>query len=269
MFFSGILTDWLGYREYFIVAAVCVFLGWFSWVFWLPETFGRRKTARKTSTESEEASPTYAQPTQQPRQQRWEFGVTLLLAFANWFIFLGVAGSFWPIMIDQRTTASFRTLPLVGELGVSSFTGILSASVILLVSAVAAPWVGRLSDRIGRTWLMLAAAVILGAVTMLLSARGYGLVILLGIFFQGLVMSILGVLITAQVGRSGPLLQTGRRLGLLNICGDIGGALGPLLAFALLPLIGLSGVLLFTAGVLILIFPPVAWLAVREGRAAA
>ena len=25
MFFSGILTDWLGYREFFLVAAICVF----------------------------------------------------------------------------------------------------------------------------------------------------------------------------------------------------------------------------------------------------
>ena len=268
-FFSGILTDWLGYREFFMVAAVFVFLGWFIWVFWLPETFGRRKVVSETSAEHDEAAPTSTQLARQPRRRRWEFGVTLLLAFINWFIFMGVAGSFWPIMIDQRTTAAFRTLPLVGELGVSSFTGILSAIVILLVSAVAAPWIGRLSDRFGRTWLMLAAAVILGAVTMLFSARGYGVVILLGIFFQSVVMSILGVLITAQMGRSGPARQTGRRLGLLNICGDMGGALGPLLAFALLPLIGLSGVLMLTALVLILIFPPVAWLAVREGRAAA
>ena len=272
MFFSGILTDWLGYREFFLVAAICVFLGWIIWVFWLPETFGRRKVTRETSAEHDEAVPMPSQPTQpiqQPRHRRWEFGVTLLLSFANWFIFLGVAGSFWPIMIDQRTTAAFRTLPLVGELGVSSFTGIVSAIVILLVSALAAPRFGRLSDRLGRTWLMLAVAVLLGVVTMLLSARGYGVVILIGIFFQGMVMSILGVLVTAQVGRSGPARQTGRRLGLLNICGDIGGSMGPLLAFALLPLIGLSGVLLFSAAVLLLIFPPVAWLAVLEGRASA
>ena len=273
MFFGGILTDLLGYREYFIVAAVCVFVGWFSWVFWLPETFGRRRVSRETSVAPAEAPATptaIATPPsrRQPLRQRWEFGVTLILAFANWFIFLGVAGSFWPIMIDQRTTTAFRTLPLVGELGVSTFTGLTSAIVILLVSALAAPWVGRLSDRLGRTWLMLAVAVILGAATMFFSAQGYGLVIVLGIFFQGLVMSILGVLITAQIGRSGPARQTGRRLGLLNICGDMGGALGPLLAFALLPLIGLSGVLLLTAGVLILIFPPVAWLALLERRAA-
>ncbi len=268
-FFSGILTDWLGYREYFLVAAICVFLGWFIWVFWLPETFGRRKVTRETSVEPVETAPTPPQPVQQPLRRRWEFGVTLLLAFINWFIFLGVAGSFWPIMIDQRTTAAFRTLPLVGELGVSSFSGIVSAIVILLVSAVAAPRFGRLSDRWGRTWLMLAATVLLGAGTMLLSTWGYGVVILLGIFFQSVVMSILGVLITAQMGRSGPARQTGRRLGLLNICGDIGGSMGPLLAFALLPLIGLSGVLLFSAAVLLLIFPPVAWLAVLEGRASA
>ena len=143
--------------------------------------------------------------------------MSLLLAFINWFIFLGVAGSFWPIMIDQRTTAAFRTLPLVGELGVSSFTGILTAVVILSVSALAAPWVGRLSDRVGRTWFMLAVTVLVGAATMLLSARGYGLFILVGIFFQGLAMSVLGVLITAQVGRTGPARQTGRRLGLLAL----------------------------------------------------
>ena len=268
MFFGGILTDWIGYREYFIVAAVCAFFGWFVWVFWLPETFGRRRAPRDTSVEPEEAPAASPPPPSRrlPLRQRWEIGLTLLLAFVNWFIFLGVAGSFWPIMIDQRTTAAFRTLPLVGELGVSTFTGITSAIVILLVSAVAAPWVGRLSDRLGRTWLMLAVAVILGAATMFFSAQGYGLVIVLGIFFQGLVMSILGVLITAQMGRSGPARQTGRRLGLLNIAGDMGGALGPLLAFALLPLIGLSGVLLLTAGVLMLIFPPVAWLALLEKR---
>ena len=248
MFLSGILTDWIGYREYFIVAAVCVFFGWFIWIFWLPETFGRRRAPRDTSAEPEEAPTTPPPPPsrRQPLRQRCEFGMTLLLAFANWFIFLGVAGSFWPIMIDQRTTAAFRTLPLVGELGVSTFTGITSAIVILLVSAVAAPWVGRLSDRLGRTWLMLAVSVILGAATVFFSAQGYGLVIVLGIFFQGLVMSILGVLITAQMGRSGPARQTGRRLGLLNIAGDMGGALGPSLGAsgAVFALIGAQVILL-------------------------
>ncbi|MCY3936559.1 MAG: MFS transporter [Chloroflexi bacterium] len=265
-FFSGILTDWLGYREFFVVAAVCVFLGWFCWIIWLPETFGRRKAARESGGAGVDVPAETPAPRQQTRHRRWEFGATLLLAFINWFIFLGVAGSFWPIMVDQRTTAAFRTLPLVGELGVSSFTGIMTAVVILLVNALAAPWIGRLSDRLGRSWLMLAAAVLLGAVTMLLSAQGYGVVILIGIFFQGLVMSILGVLITAQMGRTGPARQTGRRLGLLNICGDMGGALGPLLAFALLPLIGLAGVLYGTAVVLILILPPVVWLALQEKR---
>lgn len=265
--FSGVLTDWLGYREYFVVSSAVVIFGWLLWWFWLPETFGRRPPARVADEVAADAGESAA-PTVAVIGWRWRYAMSMVVNFLNWFAFLGVAGSFWPIMIDERTTAALRTLPLLGELGVSSFTGILTALVILLVNALAAPWVGRLSDQFGRPWLMLAAAILLGGATMLFSAGAYGVGILLGVFLQGVVMSVLSVLVTALVGEGAPRGRTGRWLGLLNVFGDAGGALGPLLAFALLPLIGLGGVLTLTGILLLLALPPLVLLSSREALAA-
>jgi MFS family permease len=42
--------------------------------------------------------------------------------------------------------------------------------------------------------------------------------------------------------------QRGRAIGVLNISGDLGNAAGPIVAYALLPWMGLSGVYLICAG---------------------
>ncbi len=261
--FSGILTDWLGYLEFFRVSAVLVFFGWLFWFFYLPETFGQGPSRVVQADEGGHLNE--EPPATTKGEPPWRALTSLLLHFLNWFIFIGIAGSLWPLMIDERTTVALRTLPLVGELGVSSFTGLLSASIILLVSALAAPLIGRLADRWGRPWALLALTVGLGSATMLLSALGYGGWILLAILLQGGVMSVMAVLVTAQVG-IGSRARTGRRLGLLNISGDLGGALGPLLAFALLPHIGLEGILALAALLVLAALPLVSALAWREAR---
>jgi MFS family permease len=58
---------------------------------------------------------------------------------------------------------------------------------------------------------------------------------------------------TALVGDLSSEAQRGRFLGILFTVGDLGSAIGPLLAYALLPLWGIAGVYWLSAGLFILI----------------
>ena len=68
---------------------------------------------------------------------------------------------------------------------------------------------------------------------------------------------------TALVGDLGGVGQRGRRLGLLFTIGDLASAIGPPLAYALIPLLGTEGVYLLIAGVFASMFPVALWQAAK------
>jgi hypothetical protein len=77
--------------------------------------------------------------------------------------------------------------------------------------------------------------------------------------------SVLQTQVMTLIGDHSAANQHGRILGVLNTIGDLGSAAGPLLAYALLPLIALNGVFWAAAVVLALMLPPATWMARREG----
>jgi MFS family permease len=72
--------------------------------------------------------------------------------------------------------------------------------------------------------------------------------ILTGVALGAVTVGSVQALVTALTGDVVSLAQRGRAIGLLHTAGDLGSAIGPLVAYALMPWVGLRGVYLLCAG---------------------
>ena len=135
---------------------------------------------------------------------------------------------------------------------------------------VASPITGAISDRLGDRWGLIAFSLLLGSATLVLAARAEGLLVVAAILPGAITHSILQTQSTALVGDLVPHRRRPRVLGWFNTVADMGSALGPLLAYAIIsggwPI---SGILLLAAALLALMSPWTLWIAWRERRAPA
>jgi MFS family permease len=124
--------------------------------------------------------------------------------------------------------------------GVSTVTGLLVGTRILL-GMLFTPRLGSLSDRAANRWRVVAGGLLPGIAGFMLLAVNLPLAMLLGLPLTAITGSSNQVLSTALIGDLGQRQRHGRYLGLLYTIGDLGSAIGPPLAFALLPIWGISG----------------------------
>lgn len=228
-FASGILTDRLGYREGLWVGTGIAALGLLAaWLF-LPET---------------------RPATQQPAPVRWRLprwkSLKPQLPAGGWvalyaqailrFAVAGVATATLALFVQQELgeTVAFDGVAL----GAATLTGLLLAMRPLL-SLAAAPWAGRLSDVHGR-WQLLSWGGVVGGVSFVVLVGSSLLALLVNGVLSALSMAILGPASSGLVGDVSPPGMQGRNLGWLANAADLGSALGPLIAFALLPTLGLD-----------------------------
>jgi len=132
-------------------------------------------------------------------------------------------------------------------LGVATLTGTLNAGRILL-SMVAAPLAGATSDWLGNRWGVTAWVLAIGIISMALVAWDAPTAILTGIALGAVTVGSVQALVTALTGDVVSQAQRGRAIGLLHTAGDLGSAIGPPVAYALMPWVGLQGVYLLCAG---------------------
>jgi MFS family permease len=132
-------------------------------------------------------------------------------------------------------------------MGVATLTGVLMAGRTLL-SMVAAPMAGTMSDWLGSRWRVAAWGLSIGVISMVLVAWGEPLAILAGVSLSAVAGGSVPVLATALTGDLVSQAQRGRAIGLLHTAGDLGSAIGPPAAYALMMWIGLQGVYLLCAG---------------------
>ena len=125
------------------------------------------------------------------------------------------------------------------QIGIASVTGGLLAS-RTLVSLVGAPFAGVWSDRAGQRWDLLALALGLGAVGIGLLAVQGGLAIILGTVLSAAAGGSIQALATTLAGEVSAGRQHGANLGILYTAGDLGSAIGPLAAYAIMPWGGLG-----------------------------
>ena len=83
---------------------------------------------------------------------------------------------------------------------------------------------------------------------------GLPLSILFGVLLVAITSGSNQGLSTALIGDLGMVRQQSRQLGVMFTVGDLASAVGPLLAYALLPLVGIRNIYLLVAGLLTVVF---------------
>lgn len=227
---GGLLTDRLGYATMMWIGAALTAVGGVAALILLPETRGARPG--EADPPAEEAIPRL-----RANGRVW---IAASLQGVNRFVIAGVLLATTGLLVQQQ-------LPSAGlALGVATLTGALLAARTLL-SMVAAPLAGALSDWLGSRWKVVAWALIIGMVSMVLVAWSTPAAILIGIALGAVASGGVQTLTTALTGDLVSQRQRGRAIGLLNTSGDLGSALGPPVAYALMPWMGLRGVYLLCA----------------------
>jgi MFS family permease len=258
---AGVLTDALGYVDGLRVSAAIALVMGLVWLLFLPET---RPTSDDTSADNETtaSAASASEPPGKPRlQSPFALATAIALLGVNWLIFIGVIGATMPLLLQDRIGNTAVVLGFLIPL--ATLTGALTASNQLL-SLVASPLSGWLTDLTGNRWGLVLLSCLLGAISLGAIAVGGGLLLVLATLFSAISAGIMQTQVMTLIGDHTAGNRHGRMLGILSTAGDLGSATGPLLAYALLPEIGLDGIFWLMAGILALSIPWVTRLAWQE-----
>lgn len=217
---SGILTDLVGYRATLAIYTPLTALGWLvAFV-----------AVRETGARPDRPSPALASLGRAARAVDRRLAILAFATFVNFFanhgVLMATLGAFVR-QVQQSDAAGILALPT------ASLTGILLAA-RRLAAMLAAPVSGYLSDR-ARDRQRVAAA---GA---LASLAGYAVLILaspelaipLGVVLAALGEGVMAAALSAWAGDVAPAHLRGVLMGGFATVNDLGGATGPLVAYAL------------------------------------
>jgi MFS family permease len=238
---GGVLTDVLGYRQSMAILGGLSLGGALVALILLPETSQTRRSSVQRDTSIDSAKRKRDLP-QLISGTVWYAVNRLVMAG----IFVGTFG----LLVNQSLGDSVDISGI--SLGVATITGI-GLGLTTMLSMLAAPAAGSISDKLHTRWGVGVVGIALGIAGMIFISMGMPLVIILGLPLVAITSGSSQSLATALVGDLSPPAIHGRRLGILFTVGDLGSAIGPPLAFALMPLIGISGLYRFCAGLLVLI----------------
>lgn len=185
--------------------------------------------------------------------------ITAMAQGLNRLASAGIIGATLGLIVQQSVGAELRWG--IWHLGVASVTGSLLASRTLF-SLVGAPMVGTLSDRTGNRWGLLALCLFIGAIGIAILPIPQGLALLVGTLASAIASGGVQSLATSLVGDWSRREEHGKHLAIFNIAGDLGSALGPIVAYALLPWTGLMAV--YWGGAILLLVN--AWWTMRYAR---
>jgi len=233
-FAGGLLTDWLGYgATLWLGAAVTAFGGLIALIL-LPET-------RSIRPDLSGPSPLLEAGSRPALRANWGLGVAASLQGINRLVIDGALAATMGLLVQDRLRSACPIL------GVATLTGALMVGRTLL-STIAAPLAGAMSDWLGSRWRVATWGLAIGVISMALVAWGAPAAILTGVSLAAVTGGSVQALATALTGDLVSQAQRGRAIGLLHTAGDLGGAIGPPAAYALMPWIGLWGVYLLCAG---------------------
>ena len=229
---GGTMTDIVGYREALWIGASISAVGALA-AFALPSASKPIERARLTlaplgislrKSIRDISSPMWATATAQ--------GVNRLAA-------AGIVSATLGLVVQE----SLGTQVHLGawQIGVASVTGGLLGS-RTLISLVGAPFAGKWSDNAGQRWGLLAMSLLLGALGTGVLAAPNILIVVAGTVAGAIASGSIQALTTALAGDLSSGNMHGKNLGFFNTAGDFGSAIGPLFAYALLPMIGLSAI---------------------------
>jgi MFS family permease len=227
---GGILTDVFGYRGGLWVSASLSFFAFVLWFFCLPETRITKLIPLSKNGQTERQSNNANFP--------WrKVSLAGLPMFMMRMIFTGIVASTAILWLEQFLDVLQNDFSLAVPL--ATLTGAFAA-IRVVVSVFSAPVTGWISDRLDRRWGVVAGISLVGAVGMFMMGRPVFIPALVG----GLLAAIPGggipALVPAYIGDVVGDDHRSRALGVLYTFGDLGGAFGPSLAFAILGQANLS-----------------------------
>ena len=241
---GGVLTDTLGFHQTMIIGAALTLMGAVIALIFLPET--RSSTQHPADAATISQRPIASNPSEKSEL----FSITALFS-TNRLVIAGILLSTLSIFMHDQLGEQVQ---IAGHsFGVATLTG-LGLGLSTLIAMVSAPLIGGFSDRVGNRWRVAAGGLVPGIIGFGLMALGLPMTILFGIPLiattsgsnQGLSTVLTGDLSNGQ--------SQSRRLGVLFTFGDFASAIGPPLAYALIPLTGINTLYLSSAGLFAIIF---------------
>jgi len=237
---GGLLTDALGYHAAMWVGASLTLAGALVALFFLPETFHPKDEL--VGPEKQGLPPRIPEPA-----ERAQMASAVALMGVNRLTLAGMLAPTLGLFLLETTGGSARIAGMT--LGVATLTG-MGLGMFSLVSMVSAPIMGRLSDRGAGRWQTITKGLMPGVAGFGLLAFAHPLTILLGLPLAAFAGGSNQGLSAATVGDLSAERQRGRNMGILFTVGDLTSAIGPPLAYALMPFAGLTGLYLFSSALL-------------------
>jgi len=251
---GGTFTDLVGYHNTMRIHSGLSILGAMITLIFLPETRGTiHPTPRSHSNPND--SPNSSVP-----QNRLQLVAAMALYGVNQIVMAGMLISTFGLFLLEKLGDSVQ---IAGRTyGVATLTGIGLGSATL-ISMFSAPISGILSDKFQNRWRTVSGGIVPGIAGLSLLASGSPLGILFGIPLTATTSGSNQGLATTLVGEIGQVSKRSQRLGVLFTVGDLMSAAGPLLAYALMPVIQISGVYILAASLYAGIFILTLWVAGR------
>jgi MFS family permease len=227
---SGLLTDLLGYRGTLAIYAPLAALG-LGIAWWTLPRGSSGMVLRVAKPAAGAGSSTLAAL----RRLDPHLLVPACLTFASAFAGSGVVMSTLGVSLGQLAAEPGTSL----SVPVASLTGILLAG-RRLAAMVEAPLAGHVLDRFGDRRIVAAAGglVSLAGLLVLATGQGVGLVIA-GVMLASMGEGLLHPAVVVWTGDGAPSHLRGVVMGGLATAGDLGAAIGPLVAYAVLETAGL------------------------------
>ncbi|MEA2007891.1 MAG: MFS transporter [Chloroflexota bacterium] len=241
---GGVLTDWLGFHQSMLVSATLTLVGAIIALIFLPET----RAVEQSSIDEVTASQ---RPVTSNPSEKTEFYSVIALFSVNRLVMAGILMSTLGIFLKDQIGEQVQVAGF--PLGVTTLTG-LGLGLSTLIAMVAAPLMGEISDRISNRWRAAAGGLVPGIIGFGLMALALPATILAGIPLIATASGSNQGLSTALSGDLGNGQKQSRRLGVLFTFGDFASAIGPPLAYALMPLVGINSLYLASAGLFAAMF---------------
>lgn len=233
---GGWLTDIWGYTTAMWVGAAITAFGAIFAIFTLPETRpGKNRDRHNPDIDFKDKW-----------RPNFEFYSVITLNGINRFVTAGVLAATLALLVQDQLPGTNLII------GVATVTGFL-LGLRTILSMFSAPLSGLLTDHLGSRWGVTIGVLLIGAVGMLLLISPNPVVILIGICFSAVAGGSIQALMTTRTGDLVEQAHRGKAIGNLHTAGDLGSALGPITAYALLGTLRLNGLfllcaLLFTLG---------------------
>lgn len=250
---GGFLVDAVGFSDAMLVLGACTFLGCLV-ALSLPRI------------QHKPVDPTRAALARRPslavRLRWWREGLRRLdsriwliwtLSFTHRFFFAGVFYSTFGLHLVNAMGEKAHMGTLV--VGIASLTGTL-LFVRSVVTVLVGPGLGYLSDRLGdRTYVLLLGEALGVAGLLCLAVGGSPWLVGAGVLFAACAYGVVPPMLVSWMGDLTRLGKRGSIVGGYQTLGDLGSGTGPLVAYALVALVGTRPVYGLSAGLLFLSIP--------------